>query len=166
MKTSRCCSTTTATPDPGPLYTYDFKHHQFKRRRHDRRRDGRRIQQRRHRELGPLVHRLPATDIFSPTPPTTARSTSTETRSCLWALKTMSWYVLPVPLHLPLWRHHGRVPSTPWSDLTGITYLDENNRTPTADMDISAGNFEPGIHRLSVRHGRRQRSCTKRPVHR
>ena len=41
--------------------------------------------------------------------------------------------------------------STPWSDLTGITYLDDNNRSLTADMDISAGNFEPGIHRLSVR---------------
>ncbi|DAC09439.1 MAG TPA: hypothetical protein D7H88_01485, partial [Candidatus Poseidoniales archaeon] len=41
--------------------------------------------------------------------------------------------------------------STPWSDLTGITFLDENNRSLTADMEISAGNFETGIHRLSVR---------------
>ena len=41
--------------------------------------------------------------------------------------------------------------STPWSDLTGITYLDENNRSLTADMEVSAGNFEPGYHRLSVR---------------
>ena len=41
--------------------------------------------------------------------------------------------------------------STPWSDLTGITHLDENNRSLTADMEVSAGNFEPGIHRLSVR---------------
>ena len=41
--------------------------------------------------------------------------------------------------------------STPWSDMTGITYLDDNNRSLTGDMDISAGNFEPGIHRLSVR---------------
>ena len=45
----------------------------------------------------------------------------------------------------------GTSQSTPWADLTGITYLDENNRTLTANMDVSTGNFDEGIHRLSVR---------------
>ena len=41
--------------------------------------------------------------------------------------------------------------SSPWADMTGITDLEGNNRTLTADMDITAGNFEAGYHAITVR---------------
>ena len=33
--------------------------------------------------------------------------------------------------------------STPWADLVGVTYLEGNNRSLSADMEVTAGNFEP-----------------------
>ena len=45
----------------------------------------------------------------------------------------------------------GQTQATPWSDLQGITVNAPGNASLTADMEVSAGNFEPGFHRLSVR---------------
>ena len=41
--------------------------------------------------------------------------------------------------------------STPWADLTGVTDIEGNNRTLSADMEVSAGNFEAGTHSISIR---------------
>ena len=41
--------------------------------------------------------------------------------------------------------------STPWADLSGVTDIGNNNRTLTADMEITTGNFEAGYHAVTVR---------------
>jgi hypothetical protein len=41
--------------------------------------------------------------------------------------------------------------STPWADLTGITDLNGDNSSLTADMEVNTGNFEAGYHSLGVR---------------
>lgn len=45
----------------------------------------------------------------------------------------------------------GNSVSTEWSDLTGITDIDGDWSALTANMDVAAGNFGLGYHRLSVR---------------
>ena len=41
--------------------------------------------------------------------------------------------------------------STPWANLTGVTDLNADNSSLTADMEVNTGNFEPGYHALYIR---------------
>ncbi|MEK9695402.1 MAG: hypothetical protein VW270_06525, partial [Candidatus Poseidoniales archaeon] len=44
----------------------------------------------------------------------------------------------------------GTTVSTEWSDLTGITDIDGDGSALTANMDVAAGNFGLGYHRLTI----------------
>ena len=45
----------------------------------------------------------------------------------------------------------GSAVSTPWADLTGVTDINGDNSSLTADMEVNTGNFEPGYHALYIR---------------
>ena len=96
---------------------------------------------------------VPTIDIFSPTP-------STDGSKYLYGNKInilvgVEDDVVVTSFQYRFTSHFGGATGVSgvgaWADLTGITYLDENNRALTADMEKSAGDFEPGLHRLSIR---------------
>ncbi|DAC58279.1 MAG TPA: hypothetical protein D7I08_04280, partial [Candidatus Poseidoniales archaeon] len=97
--------------------------------------------------------RLPSIDVFSPTPYSDGSKYLYGDK--INVLAGVEDDVVITSFQYRFTYHYGGTTgtsqSTPWADLTGITYLDQNNRTLTADMDVSTGNFDEGIHRLSIR---------------
>ena len=96
---------------------------------------------------------LPVVNIFSPTPASDGSKYLYGNRINVLAGATDD--VVITSFQYRFTYHYGGLTgspvSTPWADLTGITDLEGNHRSLSANMEVTAGNFEAGKHAITVR---------------